>query len=470
MKMEIRLQIRLFLIFLFLGFSNVFCQKNDDLKSLVTQNNQLLMQNLDLAYSKINPLLKLAIEQNDQQAELKLLDQKCKYYYQKNQIDKLIDAGQDLLKKSEKYQDTYTQVMANIYLAEAFSMNGFYDVSIKNLNNALAILRKDSSKSLRNFYAKANVLSSFANVYSDKGEPGNAIKKLKEAINSYDELEDKEEVAYFQYTNYSNISSLYTNINLDSAAYFANASIKLKPKNSKDDRIMMMNYFVLGKVYEDQNLLDKALVNYQKAIDLSEITGVELNLKEVYKSLVAIYNKSEKSDSAILYENKLKELEISTLQSKYNSLHKQIINKELGQKDDITNNIIYLIVGILLVIFLVLLVLSYFHKKRVKENQPENMTISYEQLVDLAKENNPSFMVSFENVFPTFTENLLKINPELTKTEIEFCALLKLNLSTKQIAQYTFIEPRTVQNKKYRIRKRLNIPQTTDIYNWFNVS
>ncbi|MFC3157400.1 helix-turn-helix transcriptional regulator [Chryseobacterium arachidis] len=51
---------------------------------------------------------------------------------------------------------------------------------------------------------------------------------------------------------------------------------------------------------------------------------------------------------------------------------------------------------------------------------------------------------------------------------MEFCALLKLKLTTKEIAKYTFIETRTVQNKKYRLRKKLEIPQSVDIYNWID--
>ncbi|WP_435524705.1 helix-turn-helix transcriptional regulator [Chryseobacterium indoltheticum] len=43
-----------------------------------------------------------------------------------------------------------------------------------------------------------------------------------------------------------------------------------------------------------------------------------------------------------------------------------------------------------------------------------------------------------------------------------------MKLSTKDIARISFIETRTVQNKKYRIRKKLNIPQNADIYQWID--
>jgi len=41
-------------------------------------------------------------------------------------------------------------------------------------------------------------------------------------------------------------------------------------------------------------------------------------------------------------------------------------------------------------------------------------------------------------------------------------------LSSKDISTYTFTSIRTVQNKKYRIRTKLNIPKEQDTYIFFN--
>jgi DNA-binding CsgD family transcriptional regulator len=46
--------------------------------------------------------------------------------------------------------------------------------------------------------------------------------------------------------------------------------------------------------------------------------------------------------------------------------------------------------------------------------------------------------------------------------------MLKLHFSSKEIADYTFVQHRSVQQKKYRIRKRLNIPGEEDIYDFFD--
>lgn len=95
------------------------------------------------------------------------------------------------------------------------------------------------------------------------------------------------------------------------------------------------------------------------------------------------------------------------------------------------------------------------------------MADSHVKLIELVKENNPAFLMYFEEVYPGFSDKLLKINPKINQTELEFCALLKLKMPTKEIAKYKFIAPKTVQNKRYLIRKKLNIPQAIDTYQWF---
>ncbi|MEF9478878.1 hypothetical protein OWR28_15180 [Chryseobacterium sp. 1B4] len=46
--------------------------------------------------------------------------------------------------------------------------------------------------------------------------------------------------------------------------------------------------------------------------------------------------------------------------------------------------------------------------------------------------------------------------------------MLKLHFTSKEIASYTLVQHRSVQQKKYRIRKKLNIPKETDIYHFFD--
>lgn len=225
----------------------------------------------------------------------------------------------------------------------------------------------------------------------------------------------------------------------------------------------MMNYFLLGQALKKSGSTEKAIDYYHKALKVSDKIGLELNKKLVYSSLVDLYKKNGKKDSAIIFENKLKQLEISILQSKYNSLQKVVVEDQKKDKEG-SLKWLYILAIIILMIIILVIYLNKKRKKKIIQISPE----SYLALVELAKKNDPAYLITFELTFPDFSEKLLKINPDLQKSEIEFCTLLKLDLSTKDIAKITSIETRTVQNKKYRIRKRLNIPASMDIYNWFN--
>lgn len=85
-------------------------------------------------------------------------------------------------------------------------------------------------------------------------------------------------------------------------------------------------------------------------------------------------------------------------------------------------------------------------------------TKQLEEVIGLAKKNDSAFLLKFRELHPDFISALLKINPDLENSELAFCAMLKLRFSSKEIADYTFVQHKSVQQKKYRIRKDLISP------------
>ncbi|MBU2652385.1 MAG: tetratricopeptide repeat protein [Bacteroidetes bacterium] len=63
----------------------------------------------------------------------------------------------------------------------------------------------------------------------------------------------------------------------------------------------------------------------------------------------------------------------------------------------------------------------------------------------------------FKNIHSGFYQRLLELCPDLTPTEIKTAALLKLNLTTKEIAAVTFKSEGGVKTTRYRLRKKLNL-------------
>lgn len=64
---------------------------------------------------------------------------------------------------------------------------------------------------------------------------------------------------------------------------------------------------------------------------------------------------------------------------------------------------------------------------------------------------------NFDLIHENFFRNLVASYPTLTPVDLRFCALLRLNLSTKDIAKFTSLTVRGVETARYRLRKKLGI-------------
>ncbi|MGL5958831.1 MAG: triple tyrosine motif-containing protein, partial [Phocaeicola sp.] len=69
------------------------------------------------------------------------------------------------------------------------------------------------------------------------------------------------------------------------------------------------------------------------------------------------------------------------------------------------------------------------------------------------------YQKNFDLIHENFFRNLRTSYPTLTSSDLKFCALLRLNLSTKDISQFTNLTIRGVEAARYRIRKKMEIPE-----------
>nr|WP_207423154.1 triple tyrosine motif-containing protein [Pedobacter sp. SYSU D00873] len=76
------------------------------------------------------------------------------------------------------------------------------------------------------------------------------------------------------------------------------------------------------------------------------------------------------------------------------------------------------------------------------------------------------FNSHFNKVHSDFFKNLQKVCPELTANELKLCAFIKMNLSTKEIAQLMNITPKAVEVARYRLRKKLNLNPEINLYGY----
>ena len=67
------------------------------------------------------------------------------------------------------------------------------------------------------------------------------------------------------------------------------------------------------------------------------------------------------------------------------------------------------------------------------------------------------FQVQFSTAYPDFIEKLTSQFSDLRSGDIKLCCYLKMNMNTKDIAQVTGLSVRAIENKRYRLRKKLNL-------------
>lgn len=69
------------------------------------------------------------------------------------------------------------------------------------------------------------------------------------------------------------------------------------------------------------------------------------------------------------------------------------------------------------------------------------------------------YQKNFDLIHEHFFRTLRERYPALTANDLKFCALLRLNLNTKDIAKFTNLTIRGVEAARYRLRKKLNLTE-----------
>lgn len=72
------------------------------------------------------------------------------------------------------------------------------------------------------------------------------------------------------------------------------------------------------------------------------------------------------------------------------------------------------------------------------------------------------------HVDKAFTQALLARHPDLTQNDLRICLLIRLNLTTKETAALLNITSRGVEQSRYRLKKRLQLPREADLWQYIH--
>ena len=77
-----------------------------------------------------------------------------------------------------------------------------------------------------------------------------------------------------------------------------------------------------------------------------------------------------------------------------------------------------------------------------------------------------NFTNHFDKVHSDFVVGLKEKHPTITGNELKLCAYLRMNLSTKEIAQLMNISIRGVEVSRYRLRKKLELATEVNLFDY----
>lgn len=231
--------------------------------------------------------------------------------------------------------------------------------------------------------------------------------------------------------------------------------------------------------------IDSALANYNKAIKIGETILYQARAKELYAKIAKIYGEKKDKNQQLLFLEKARDLKDS-IEIRSNKALDEVkpmlytVNNIEKKEEQIshTKTILFSLLGMFVMALIGIGTKKFYLKNNKKNNviiskvsSEENSQLifdSYNHLTNLALNNDPSFYLSFLDIYPDFGKKLLNINPMIKISDIEFCAYIKLNLETKQIATLKKMSVRAVEGKKYRIRKKLDISIDENMYIWLS--
>lgn len=456
------------------------CQEVPVNKYITSFDLPLVRQNDSLKYSgDYEALIKLNAEYFKKADSLRYTEGKAECYlnvayinitegnYKKAQVllnkaDKILKHSNSNFHKGKLYND-YSQYYSHLKL---------YSKAIDCTDKGLFYGNKIENPELKKWLLEKIYISRGV-AFAWKGWLGSSLKSFRKALNMNNSAYTNSMLAqYYLFTH-----------KMDSAAIYV-SRVAEKAKNEKMyDVESLWAYYTIGYYYNEINDYDAAEKNLNKALEFNIKTKLiySSHIREVYQALSQLYKKKNDKEKAYFYlskynqeEDRLNNARLETLNKATEDFISESKKDSDWHKSDLPLLIALSIAAVTIFgIYIRRIIKLLSSKKKTLKKETDELKNQIhakmsQEVMELAQKNDSSFLLKFKELYPDFITALLKINPELENSELAFCAMLKLHFSSKEIASYTFVQHKSIQQKKYRIRKRLNIPVEEDIYDFFD--
>ena len=243
-----------------------------------------------------------------------------------------------------------------------------------------------------------------------------------------------------------------------SALYYANmhkqASDSLIENEAKSEVMkLLFEHKIKLQEIDKKEQIERQDAEHRKSV-FKFYTVTFLLIIATLLSFIIMYRAKQKSKYAKVEKEKAK-LEVEKMERELELRNFEVVGKVLSinEKNEFIDSTAKL--------------LDEFSHSLVQTKKAELKTI-IRQIREQEEQNQwEEFYYYFTKVYSKFFEKLEKDFPELTLSEKRLCAFLKLNMTTKDIASLTYLNFKSVEVARTRLRRKLNLTNSNMSFSEF---
>jgi len=410
-------------------------------------------------------------------------------YYHRRALKVRIDAIDKYIPKGQPVSPENLLGLAYSFnnIAEVYLNLNQYDSAYSYAKKALEI--KEAKNSVASKNDVANSWLNMGNIYRKFGKPDSALLMLNKAAETYKTLQNGGSYAEALY-GIGNLYSDMKNLNKAKEEYQSGLqkSIEVGDKNN-----IKTGYKLLSDLFHDTREYKKSLDFFLKysSIKDSIFNKERSNAIEELQIKYDVDNKQQKIESqALTIKQKKKQIiyamvgigilvifatVVIFLIIKNKHQKEALLMKETDnlRKDlELKNRELVCNVSNIYTKNMVINKVAKALSKSIRTSSQTNVELINEIISELQQNMDETswkeFEYRFSKVHESFYETLDNKFPELTHAERKVCAMLKLDMSSKEIASITMTQSESVDTTRSRIRKKLGLEKDESLSEFLN--
>ena len=332
--------------------------------------------------------------------------------------------------------------LSDNYLGNCYEYKGEYFFNLKRYDQALVAYNKAFSYYKEFPFQKVSLINKKANAYYMFADYDNCLKAIEECIllSKENNLQNQLEIALELKIKVLNKKGLYSEIE-----FLIEEII-----NNKDYRYSIQkNQLLSGLQSKNEILIKKREIEEQKQKN-SRIVFISIIVILILAFATAYFiSRKLYLDKQMIIVNQNEKIAISELEHKKREL--AAISTNIVRENEQISNI--------------LKDLKYYTSLLNLERDRNYFSPLIESINRLLSEKLKDDLYSdqFNAAYPGYLEYLTRTYNDLTTADLKLCTFLRMNLNTKEMADIMGLSVRSVESRRYRLRKKLKLSKDSDL-------